>query len=341
MAMSWANGVVNSNFQRKGMEEVCKLTGLAIKKFERSSNAITYEVSFGELGWKTISICDKCSKKSPEDVLGISSAEFQRTMIGLITNGHFFPENYRRIHLESALSQTFEEICLDKVLKESFYPKSTKDRRHQFFKYLYSLQPFDCGAIEFDTKDIGFWGKNYYLNKDECVLVLRYFEDRGLIKISDFAQGNMEIRFTHQGLNEIDRIGLEYSQSNYGFVAMSFSDHTMPIRVAIKAAIKNAGYEPAVVDEQQAKNDQTIPDKIFSSIREARFCVADFTEHKNGVYFEAGYAVGLGIPVFYTCQEDDFHKNAHFDVKQLQQILYKTPDELQEKLEEKIKAWIR
>lgn len=322
------------------MEELCKLTGRPTGGLDKRKDTVSYQVLFGQLGWITINLCASCAKKSPEKELKLPLSEIQRTLIGLIVNGHFVPENYQKIHLVSDSAKRAGEVCIDKILQESIYPKSTKDRRHRFFNYLYSLQPFDCGPIEVETKNIDFWGKNYYLNKDECVLVLRYFEDRGLIKISERAQGNMEIRFTHQGLNEIDRIGAENNQSNYGFVAMSFSEKTKPIRAAIKTAIKNAGYEPSIVDEQLANNDQTIPDKIFSSIKEARFCVADFTEHKNGVYFEAGYAVGLGIPVFYTCQEDDFHDNAHFDIKQLQQILYKTPDELREKLEEKIKAWI-
>ncbi len=35
-----------------------------------------------------------------------------------------------------------------------------------------------------------------------------------------------------------------------------------------------------------------------------RFMIADFTGHRGGVYFEAGFAHGLGIPVIWTCRED-------------------------------------
>ena len=38
--------------------------------------------------------------------------------------------------------------------------------------------------------------------------------------------------------------------------------------------------------------------------------------------------------------EDDF-ENAHFDIKQLQHVLYKTPEELEKKLADKIEFWIR
>jgi hypothetical protein len=47
----------------------------------------------------------------------------------------------------------------------------------------------------------------------------------------------------------------------------------------------------------------------------------------------------MGKQVIYTCKADDF-ENAHFDIKQLQHIIYKDENELEEALFHKIKAWI-
>jgi nucleoside 2-deoxyribosyltransferase len=58
-----------------------------------------------------------------------------------------------------------------------------------------------------------------------------------------------------------------------------------------------------------------IDDEIISLIRKSKFLVADFTGHRGGVYFEAGFALGLGLPVFWTCRKDDL-KNLHFDIRQ-------------------------
>jgi len=41
---------------------------------------------------------------------------------------------------------------------------------------------------------------------------------------------------------------------------------------------------------------------------ECRFIVADFTGQRGGVYFEAGYALGLRKPVIWTCKRDWFNK---------------------------------
>ena len=50
---------------------------------------------------------------------------------------------------------------------------------------------------------------------------------------------------------------------------------------------------------------------MFSrSTKECRFVVADVTNHRNGVYFEAGYAMGMGLPVIWMCHKDDM-KEAH------------------------------
>ena len=53
-------------------------------------------------------------------------------------------------------------------------------------------------------------------------------------------------------------------------------------------------------------------DKVLGDIRLSPFVVADFTEHRNGVYLEAGFARGLGLRVVHTCRKDHMDK-AHFD----------------------------
>ena len=51
--------------------------------------------------------------------------------------------------------------------------------------------------------------------------------------------------------------------------------------------------------------------------------VADFTYgddgERGGVYYEAGFAHGLNIPVFFTCQKG-FLEKIHFDTRQYNHI---------------------
>ncbi len=64
-------------------------------------------------------------------------------------------------------------------------------------------------------------------------------------------------------------------------------------------------------------------DRILARIRESRFVIADLTHNRGGVYYEAGFAEGLGIPVIYTCDADCLdpeapkEKRVHFDCQHL------------------------
>lgn len=49
--------------------------------------------------------------------------------------------------------------------------------------------------------------------------------------------------------------------------------------------------------------------------------LADFTGHRGGVYFEAGFAKGLNLEVIWTCKEDDL-VNLHFDIRQYNCIVW-------------------
>jgi nucleoside 2-deoxyribosyltransferase len=108
---------------------------------------------------------------------------------------------------------------------------------------------------------------------------------------------------------------------------------------AIRPAIEDdAGYVKAIrVDREHFLGD--IVFEIIARIRESRFVVADVTQHKNGVYFEAGYAMGMGLPVIWTCHKKDL-EHAHFDTRNLNHIEWSDPPELRTKLANRILATI-
>lgn len=121
--------------------------------------------------------------------------------------------------------------------------------------------------------------------------------------------------------------GRRESVSSVGFCAMWFSEDVLPLwKQAIEPAIRDAGYEPIRIDSKQ--HNGKIDDEIMASIRSARFVVSDFTGNRGGVYYEAGFAHGLGLPVIFMCRENDL-KDIHFDVRQYNCILW-TPEKLEE-----------
>jgi len=62
----------------------------------------------------------------------------------------------------------------------------------------------------------------------------------------------------------------------------------------IELSIRESDFEPYIVFNQHPESDVTINDAILAGIKKAKFTIADFTYHKSGVYFEAGYALGRG-----------------------------------------------
>ncbi|MCY2990641.1 MAG: phage portal protein, partial [Planctomycetota bacterium] len=79
--------------------------------------------------------------------------------------------------------------------------------------------------------------------------------------------------------------------------------------------------------------------EIIARIKESRFVVADVTQHRNGVYFEGGYAMGMGLPVIWMCHQDDLQKT-HFDTSHLNHIVWSDTAELRKNLANRILATI-
>ncbi len=55
------------------------------------------------------------------------------------------------------------------------------------------------------------------------------------------------------------------------------------------------------------------------------------TKQSQGVYFEAGYALGLGIPVFWSVHKKEV-SCVHFDTKQYNHIVWENEKDLADKL---------
>jgi len=161
-------------------------------------------------------------------------------------------------------------------------------------------------------------------------------------------------RVKGQGWKKIDELEKTYSDSEpKAFVAMWFHPSMDEIwENGIKAGIqaeKEIGklFKARRIDDKEHNND--ICDEIVAEIRQSRFIVADFTGNRGGVYYEAGFAAGLGIPVIYTVhkpwlEEKDENgvriNKLHFDTEHMNHIIYDDADDLKKKLINRIRATI-
>ncbi|QIG49212.1 hypothetical protein G5V57_16700 [Nordella sp. HKS 07] len=132
------------------------------------------------------------------------------------------------------------------------------------------------------------------------------------------------------------------STSQQGFVAMWFGE---PVKAAydtaIEPAIRAAGYLPLRID--QKNHVGKVDDEIIAEIRRSRFVVCDFTCEKDrsrgNVYYEAGFAKGLNIPVFWTVRADSLD-DLQFDTRQFNHIVWSELGDLKMQLQKRIEAVI-
>lgn len=184
---------------------------------------------------------------------------------------------------------------------------------------------------------IAAWSES--VEQREVETLLEYLAEQGWIKSGTEYKHNTLTVEGYARLAELEKANVESSR---GFVAMWFDDSLKEAwEKGIKLGIKDAGYKPVRIDQKEHINK--IDDEIIAEIRRSRFVVADFTQGKDGarggVYYEAGFAHGLGIEVIFTCKKDKL-KKVHFDTRQYNHIDWETPGELRKRLAARISAVI-
>lgn len=127
--------------------------------------------------------------------------------------------------------------------------------------------------------------------------------------------------------------------SRKAFIAMWFGNpERIEMQTAIEQACDDHGWKGFTIDREEFLGG--ITDEIIAKINESRFVIAEFSGNRHGVYYEAGYAEGKGIPVIYVVKEGDDVSQLHFDTRHLNYITWNTPDELRRKLANRIGAVI-
>jgi hypothetical protein len=188
----------------------------------------------------------------------------------------------------------------------------------------------------------GTLGGHFDLNRPELVAKTYSADESDVGRLLEYlAEEDLMFPFGHQSARVTAR-GFVHGQtavsvSSGAFIAMWFDERMTEARLGMQKAVAEAGYEPILVNAVEHINK--IDDEIISQIRKSRFLIADFTGHRGGVYFEAGFALGLGLPVIWTCSKEDLNK-LHFDVRQYNCIDWQDASDLAHRLQKRIEATI-
>ena len=230
-----------------------------------------------------------------------------------------------------------EEVIKYAISKQ---PLSVDERAERLLRYL-GEQPAVLGE-RLAVKRTPIMARTESTDITEVFYLEDYLKACGWINGRTLSGPNtLTARITVDGHRRIAEKAVNIDSSQ-AFVAMWF-DESMDkaYEEGIRPGIEDAGYRPLRID-RKPDVDKT-DDEIIAEIRRSRFLVADFTHGDEGargsVYFEAGFAHGLSVPVIYTCHSDAVDK-LHFDTRQYAHIVWDTPVELRNGLRQRILARI-
>ncbi|NDB69757.1 MAG: hypothetical protein EB015_17485, partial [Methylocystaceae bacterium] len=223
---------------------------------------------------------------------------------------------------------------------------SFQEIRLRFIDYFIDARPGIIEDLPFESPRSKIVMANIgVLNEEELTGVIDMLHRMKLID----RKGGNSFCFLPDGFDEIEN-RLKSIESKEAFVAMWFNEQMNNIfDNAIKPAIEVCGYSAIRIDKSETINQ--IDDEIIAGIRRCKFLIADFTSEqirsgknlihaaRGGVYYEAGFAHGLGKPVIFMVTNSQI-KDIHFDTRQYNHIIYNNAEEAKARLINRISATI-
>jgi hypothetical protein len=233
------------------------------------------------------------------------------------------------------------------------------ERVHRLYRFLGQALGSIGNSIPFSTTYMS--GDKHNLqavgNRVSARAWTESFSDEELDELVEYAVSQKHVKegpfaatlmLTIDGWSTLEQLNNSDAATAQAFVAMWFGPEVSAAYAdGIAPAIRDAGYIPMRIDQKEHSN--RIDDEIIAEIRRSRFVVADFTcgvvddggkpvaIPRGGVYYEAGFAQGLGIPVIWMCREDHIN-HVHFDTRQFNHITWTDATDLREKLKNRIGA---
>jgi hypothetical protein len=177
--------------------------------------------------------------------------------------------------------------------------------------------PFIEGTVGTAISEKPFAGWNWLYKQLEPKKLFELEKPGGLYAFS----------LTMAGWDRYDELNKTRSESRTGFMAMKFGDPILTdvVGSCFKPAVARTGFELRILTDKQPAG--LIDNQMRAAILSARFVIADLTHGNQGAYWEAGFAEGLGLPVFYSCEESVWRqKKTHFDTNHMKTIIWNTTD---------------
>jgi nucleoside 2-deoxyribosyltransferase len=310
---TWKNEIQNSLFHRVNV-----LTNDQIGQVAFTLNCLQC-IKF-DIEWKE------------ENYYKLLSLIHEKTICG---KPYFIYKKEDKNTLENLGSEVYKYTPVENINVLRDFPKNIIELQRRSLLMLYRQYPRYGDDIK-NPSHFDFFSKDYY----DFVFLLDAMRRKFWIdfEIKEKPNGLLDfskpISIAEEGWIEIEK-NLEMNYTKQVFVAMWFKKDMDKAAQKIKEAITACGLEAMRIDRKEHNNE--ISGEILSEIMNSRIIIADVTGQRNGVYFEAGFALGHQKSVIWTCKKDDL-ENVHFDTRQYNHVVWENEDDLYTKLRDRILA---
>lgn len=310
-------------------------------------------------------ICPVCGNKAPSDITDRGGYYFEcgrcgeYVLTGLYDTHLINLDEIQRAYLSGYIrdNQSYTHRCI--IDRRLFFdilndishimPAIKADKVLLTLSEISSIPGSEIEITERSVNHLLLLGKSYIINNEEWIYIIQDLLEKelGYIEFIKYTTvgtpKTTDIKITPKGWKHLSEMRLPNQDSNSAFIAMWFNKEVKSTRDAIKQAILDAGYEPKIVDEEPFNGD--VVNQIITFINQAKFVVADLTGQRQGVYFEAGYAKGLNLPVIYSVRDDQIDPpkekgkpdplRVHFDLNH-QNLISWNDDNLEEDFKKRL-----
>ncbi|GIP34300.1 hypothetical protein [Paenibacillus sp. J2TS4] len=219
-----------------------------------------------------------------------------------------------------------EKIMLDSdnlspILESSDIPKTLEEKMNKclLFLYRHSSRPEDSVVLN----SIHYsYNITYSPNLQEFIYILEELKTKKLITRIGAA-----LQLTAKGWEHAASLSDKKPNKTCFIAVPADSSLFEPFRDVVVPHMDDNGF--AAVIQQPAADSSPEAANPLEQIRQSDVVIADLTRSHPDVYFNAGFALGLGIPVIYTCGQED---TASSIASPGEPLVWKTVEELADKL---------
>lgn len=183
----------------------------------------------------------------------------------------------------------------------------------------------------------------WFKDENEFLIFFQKAIDDGFVKaeIQRFIDRTSKIQFqnvTFDGQQYVEELETPNQSSKNVFLAFNFETELNNIfSTYVREAVEESGLNCITVNQNNTEHDKSITDEIIGKLKSSRIVIADFTNHRNSVYFEAGFAMGMKIPIIWTVQKG--HDNdMSFDTRQYPHIVWENREDLKKQIMDRIRV---